>query len=140
MRFMAPDPANSTDSNNAAVLTAFHSVARYLSKDSERILNEWREAIKKESPSFAELEKLRNPVLYHEQSLELIIKALETGSRGEQDLLLEQVTRMAREMAGERLRQGFCSKIFCYRYQSFAGLCWIRWDVCCRTGCGLLYR
>lgn len=90
--------------------SAFHSVARYLSKDSSRILNEWWEAIKKQSPSYAELEKLRNPVIYHEQSLELIIKALEAGSREEQDVLLEQVTRMAREMAGERLRQGFLLK------------------------------
>lgn len=90
--------------------SAFHSVARYLSKDSIRILNEWWEAIKKQSPSYAELEKLRNPVIYHEQSLELIIKALEAGSREEQDVLLEQVTRMAREMAGERLRQGFLLK------------------------------
>ena len=110
MRFMSPDSEGTDDLNNQAALTAFHSVARYLTKDSARILDEWWDAIKKESPSFAELEKLRNPVLYHEQSLELIIKALESGSRGEQDMLLEQVTRMAREMAGERLRQGFLLK------------------------------
>jgi signal transduction histidine kinase len=90
--------------------SAFHSVARYLAKDSKRILKEWWEAIKQQSPSYAELEKLRNPVIYHEQSLELIVKALEAGSREEQDKLLEQVTRMAREMAGERLRQGFLLK------------------------------
>lgn len=103
---------NSAESDNpsSSTLTAFHSVARFLSKDSARILNEWWEAIKKQSPSFAELEKLRNPVLYHEQSLELIIKALEASNRLEQDKLLEQVTRMAREMAGERLRQGFLLK------------------------------
>ncbi len=111
MHFSAPGAGpNGGELSNQAALTAFHSVARYLSKDSQRILNEWWEAIKKESPSFAELEKLRNPVLYHEQSLELIIRALETGSRAEQDVLLEQVTRMAREMAGERLRQGFLLK------------------------------
>ncbi|NWJ97383.1 MAG: GAF domain-containing protein [Chloroflexi bacterium] len=89
---------------------SFRTVARHLKKDSERILDEWWEAIKRESPSFAELEKLRNPVLYHEQSLELIVKALEAASREEQDTLLDQVTRMAREMAGERLRQGFLLK------------------------------
>jgi len=92
------------------LLPSFRSVARHLKKDSDRILNEWWEAIKRQSPSFAELEKLRNPVLYHEQSLELIVKALEAASREEQDTLLDQVTRMAREMAGERLRQGFLLK------------------------------
>ena len=92
------------------LLPSFRSVARHLKKDSDRILNEWWEAIKRQSPSFAELEKLRNPILYHEQSLELIVKALEAASREEQDTLLDQVTRMAREMAGERLRQGFLLK------------------------------
>jgi len=92
------------------LLPSFRSVARHLKKDSDRILNEWLEAIKRQSPSFAELEKLRNPILYHEQSLELIVKALEAASREEQDTLLDQVTRMAREMAGERLRQGFLLK------------------------------
>ncbi len=111
MHFTAPGSnPNQSGQNNPTILTAFHSVARYLTKDSTRILNEWWEAIKRESPSFAELEKLRNPVLYHEQSLELIIKALEAKSRLEQDVLLEQVTQMAREMAGERLRQGFLLK------------------------------
>jgi signal transduction histidine kinase len=88
----------------------FSSVARYLRRDSKRILDEWWVAIKQASPSFAELEKMRNPILYHEQSLDLIIKALEARTRAEQDALLEQVTRMAREMAGERLRQGFILK------------------------------
>jgi signal transduction histidine kinase len=92
------------------LLPSFRTVARHLKRDSNRILNEWWEAIKQESPSFAELEKLRNPVLYHEQSLELIIKALDATTREEQDTLLDQVTRMAREMAGERLRQGFLLK------------------------------
>jgi signal transduction histidine kinase len=91
-------------------MQAFHSVARFLKKDAERVLAEWWDTIKQESPSFAELEKLRNPVLYHEQSLELIIKALQATTRPEQAILLDQVTRMAREMAGERLRQGFLLK------------------------------
>lgn len=111
MHFTAPGSSQKqADLNSPATLTAFRSVARYLTKDSARILNEWWEAIKRESPSFAELEKLRNPVLYHEQSLELIIRALEAKSRDEQDVLLDQVTQMAREMAGERLRQGFLLK------------------------------
>ncbi len=113
----AAQPEHPVPSN----ITAFHSVARYLSKDSIRILNEWWDAIKQESPSFAELEKLRNPVLYHEQSLELIIKALEAQTRAEQDVLLEQVTRMAREMAGERLRQGFMLKDILLSLSVFRG-------------------
>jgi signal transduction histidine kinase len=107
MNFSVP---NQNKEKTLDLLPSFRSVARHLKKDSNRILSEWWEAIKKESPSFAELEKLRNPVLYHEQSLELIIQALEAASRDEQDTLLEQVTRMAREMAGERLRQGFLLK------------------------------
>ncbi len=121
MRFMTPEPDNQSDQNNTSTYTAFNSMARYLTKDSERILNEWWEAIKKESPSFAELEKLRNPVLYHEQSLELIVKALEAVSRDEQDTLREQVTRMAREMAGERLRQGFLLKDILLSLSVFRG-------------------
>ncbi|HEX2916443.1 MAG TPA: ATP-binding protein [Chloroflexia bacterium] len=122
MHFSAPGSnGNPTGPNDPSTITAFHSVARYLSKDSERILNEWWEAIKNESPSFAELEKLRNPVLYHEQSLELIIKALEAGNREEQDVLLDQVTRMAREMAGERLRQGFLLKDILLSLSVFRG-------------------
>lgn len=96
--------------NNNLNASAFSGVARYLRNDSKRILEEWWVAIKLASPSFAELEKMRNPVMYHEQSLDLIIKALEASNRAEQDVLLEQVTRMAREMAGERLRQGFILK------------------------------
>ncbi len=101
---------NKDKAKDSNILPSFRSVARYLKRDSNRILNEWWEAIKQESPSFAELEKLRNPVLYHEQSLQLIIQALEAASREEQDTLLDEVTRMAREMAGERLRQGFLLK------------------------------
>jgi len=101
---------NISASNGDLSAIAFSGVARYLRKDSKRILEEWWVAIKLASPSFAELEKMRNPILYHEQSLDLIIKALEASTRSEQDALLEQVTRMAREMAGERLRQGFILK------------------------------
>ncbi len=99
------DPQNST-----GLYPSFPGVGKFLNKDAPRILNEWWEAIKSESPSFAELEKLRNPILYHEQSLELIIKALEATSREENEKLRDQVTRMAREMAAERLRQGFLLK------------------------------
>ncbi len=101
------NPSGNSKDNSA---TTFQSVARFLKRDSQRILNEWWEAIKRESPSFAELEKLRNPELYHEQSLELIIRALMANTRSEQDILLDQVTRMARDMASERLRQGFLMK------------------------------
>lgn len=96
--------------NNNFDVGNFREVARYLRDDANLILEEWWAAIKVASPSFAELEKMRNPILYHEQSLDLIIKALEATNRTEQDALLEQVTRMAREMAGERLRQGFILK------------------------------
>jgi signal transduction histidine kinase len=105
-----PTDPNNEHSANRENMQAFHSVARFLKKDSEQVLAEWWDTIKQESPSFAELEKLRNPVLYHEQSLELIIKALQATTRQEQATLLDQVTRMAREMAGERLRQGFLLK------------------------------
>jgi signal transduction histidine kinase len=104
------DPNNEEQKIARENMQAFHSVARFLKKDAERVLAEWWDTIKQESPSFAELEKLRNPVLYHEQSLELIIKALQATTRQEQATLLDQVTRMAREMAGERLRQGFLLK------------------------------
>ncbi|NWJ44839.1 MAG: GAF domain-containing protein [Chloroflexi bacterium] len=104
---MSQNSGYNQSKDNASSLT---NVAKFLKKDSQRILNEWWEAIKKESPSFAELEKLRNPELYHEQSLELIIKALMAYTRKEQDTLLDQVNRMAREMASERLRQGFQMK------------------------------
>jgi signal transduction histidine kinase len=107
-----PDPVTST---------AFRSVTEYLAQDASRILNEWWEAIKKQSPSFAELEKLRNPVRYHEQNLELIIKALQADSPAEQAVLREQVTRMAREMAGERLRQGFLLKDILLSLSVFRG-------------------
>jgi signal transduction histidine kinase len=106
MYFAAPE----YDGSDAVTTTAFRSVADYLSQDATLILNEWWDVIKKQSPSFAELEKMRNPVRYHEQSLELIIKALQDDSPAEQAGLREQVTRMAREMAGERLRQGFLLK------------------------------
>ncbi len=122
MHFSAPGSnPNQNGLAESNPLTAFRSVARYLSKDAARILNEWWEAIKRESPSFAELEKLRNPVLYHEQSLELIIRALQAKSRQEQDVLLEQVTLMAREMAGERLRQGFLLKDILLSLSVFRG-------------------
>jgi signal transduction histidine kinase len=104
-----------------ATTTAFRSVADYLTQDTNQILNEWWDAIKKQSPSFAELEKLRNPIRYHEQSLELIIKALHADSPAEQAGLREQVTRMAREMAGERLRQGFLLKDILLSLSVFRG-------------------
>ncbi len=108
------DPVVSGSSQNPQIsnglFPSFPGVGSFLNKESTRILDEWWEAVKKESPSFAELEKLRNPVLYHEQSLELIIQALEASNREENDKLREMVTRMAREMAGERLRQGFLLK------------------------------
>lgn len=111
MLFAAFNQNQNPDSNSKDGSTnSFQSVARFLKKDSQHILTDWWEAIKRESPSFAELEKLRNPELYHEQSLELIVKALMANTRHEQDMLLEQVTRMAREMASERLRQGFLMK------------------------------
>lgn len=117
MDFAAPEP----DGPDSLTSTAFRSVAEYLTQNSSQILNEWWEAIKKQSPSFAELEKLRNPVRYHEQSLELIIKALHDDSPSEQSALREQVTRMAREMAGERLRQGFLLKDILLSLSVFRG-------------------
>src|SRR4051812_28689520 len=116
--YFAPPESDGPDSVTS---TAFRSVADYLTQDASRILNEWWEAIKKQSPSFAELEKLRNPVRYHEQSLELIIKALQADSPSEQSTLREQVTRMAREMAGERLRQGFLLKDILLSLSVFRG-------------------
>ena len=89
---------------------SFGNVTRHLKQDSPRILDEWWQTIKRESPSFAELEKLRNPVLYHEQNLDLIIKALEADDPAEQAGFLEQVSSMARDMASERLKQGFVLK------------------------------
>lgn len=117
MYFATPEQ-NGAD---AVTTTAFRSVADYLTQDATRILNEWWDAIKKQSPSFAELEKLRNPVRYHEQSLELIIKALHADSPAEQAGLRGQVTRMAREMAGERLRQGFILKDILLSLSVFRG-------------------
>jgi len=117
MYFATPE-RNGADS---VTTTAFRSVADYLTQDASQILNEWWDAIKKQSPSFAELEKLRNPIRYHEQSLELIIKALHADSPAEQAGLREQVTRMAREMAGERLRQGFLLKDILLSLSVFRG-------------------
>ncbi len=117
MYFAAPE----RDGSDPVTSTAFRSVADYLTQDASRILNEWWDDIKKQSPSFAELEKMRNPVRYHEQSLELIIKALQADSPAEQAGLREQVTRMAREMAGERLRQGFLLKDILLSLSVFRG-------------------
>lgn len=117
MYFAAPE----RDGSDPVTTTAFRSVADYLAQDATLILNEWWDAIKKQSPSFAELEKLRNPVRYHEQSLELIIKALRYDGPAEQAGLREQVMRMAREMAGERLRQGFLLKDILLSLSVFRG-------------------
>ncbi|MDB5079092.1 MAG: hypothetical protein JWP00_1016 [Chloroflexi bacterium] len=120
MFFTTPEPAGPLRPD-PVTMTAFRSVSDYLTQDANRILNEWWEVIKKQSPSFAELEKLRNPVQYHEQSLELIIKALQADSPAEQATLRDQVTRMARNMAAERLRQGFLLKDILLSLSVFRG-------------------
>ena len=101
---------NNSASNDVLGATAFSGVARYLRKDAKRILEEWWVAIKLASPSFAELEKMRNPYFLPRAEPGINNQGFGSRNRSEQDTLLEQVTRMAREMAGERLRQGFILK------------------------------